>query len=572
LPKPPLPFILTRLSLALDSSVFAVRLPSVVFATLTVPLLYLLGKSLFHRRVGLLAALLLAIAPLHIRYAQEARMYSMLTFFSLLSLYLFWQAIRTGQRRWWVGFALATALNLYTHQLALLLLGVLGLFALWLLLRMRAKPELKREFPFQGWHFFGAVGLSGLLYLPMVPFLVEGILSPEGIGGTPEPVYGELRWDIESLATGLRLFSSGNDAGMFAYAGLFVLAILVLLARLCRVRVRSTAGRSEPRANALHQQSRLGNADCRIRDCYALLLLLAWPVLPVVILLSVPAGHGVRVRYLLFLLPAYLLLVAFGLCTAIQWLASWLAGLRRPAIGQWAARIAVAAVLLALLAGIGAPTTAAYYAECKQNWRDATALVCESAGPGEPIFVSRRHHQNGVRFYINQNIQAPNSLAVDNVQILPRIPSAELVPADLERAWLIVPVREPYLPSGELDASLKPYYRLSEPVVFEPCSVPRDSQAIGPICYRSLAVMQIVRLYPPAIHFAAGAESVHSGGCTWLRWEVEHVREVYLDGEGVVGRGERQVCPTESTTYELEVILADGTSTSETIEVRVTSP
>ena len=165
LPKSPLPFLITRISLTVDSSVFAARLPSVVFATLTIPVLYLLGKTLFGRQVGLLAALLLAIAPLHIRYAQEARMYSMLTFFSLLSLYLFWRAIRTGQLRWWVGFALATALNLYTQQLALLLLGVLILFGLWLLLRTRAKPELKREFPFEGWHFFGAVGLGGLLYL-----------------------------------------------------------------------------------------------------------------------------------------------------------------------------------------------------------------------------------------------------------------------------------------------------------------------------------------------------------------------------------------------------------------------
>jgi hypothetical protein len=162
--------------------------------------------------------------------------------------------------------------------------------------------------------------------------------------------------------------------------------------------------------------------------------------------------------------------------------------------------------------------------------------------------------------------------AEDGTQILPREPGEDLLPAATDRGWLVVPVRADYLPGGELDDQLKPHYQPGEPVILEPSNVPQDSQLIGPISFRSLAVMQIVRLYPPAIHFAAGAESVHSGGCTWLRWEVEHVREVYLDGEGVVGRGERQVCPTESTTYELEVILADGTSTSETIEVRVTSP
>jgi hypothetical protein len=105
-----------------------------------------------------------------------------------------------------------------------------------------------------------------------------------------------------------------------------------------------------------------------------------------------------------------------------------------------------------------------------------------------------------------------------------------------------------------------------------PSNVPQDSQLIGPISYRSLAVMQIVRVRQPSIHFSADGESIHSGECTWLRWEVEHVREVYLDGEGVVGHGEREVCPTESTTYELEVIHADGASSRETIEIEVVSP
>jgi hypothetical protein len=43
-----------------------------------------------------------------------------------------------------------------------------------------------------------------------------------------------------------------------------------------------------------------------------------------------------------------------------------------------------------------------------------------------------------------------------------------------------------------------------------------------------------------------------------LRWSVENVREVYLDGGGVVGQGKRKVCPAATTTYELKVIHLDG--------------
>jgi hypothetical protein len=155
---------------------------------------------------------------------------------------------------------------------------------------------------------------------------------------------------------------------------------------------------------------------------------------------------------------------------------------------------------------------------------------------------------------------------------LPKTPTADLLPAGSERGWLIVPVREEYLPGGELDAQLKPHYRLSEPIIFEPSNMPQDSQLIGPISYRSVAVMQIERVQQPSIRFWSDDVSIVQGNCTWLRWEVENVREVYLDGEGVVGHGEREVCPTVTMTYDLKVLLADDTATLQTIEIEVVSP
>jgi hypothetical protein len=416
------------------------------------------------------------------------------------------------------------------------------------------------------------VGLILLLYLPMMPFLIEGALSEEGLGGNAVPVYGELQWNLASLAAALRLFSAGNDLGMILFAGLFLLALGALLTRMSGITARFTSRRRDPQANPTQSPDRQEQAGRRWGTCYALLLLLMWLVLPWVITLSIPAGHGVRIRYLIFLLPVYLLLVAYGLWVAIQWLSPRLDSSSHQALSRQVARIVGTAGLLAILFGVSGPSIAAYYAETKQNWHDAIDLVQTSAESTELVFVSRLHHQTGVLFYASQGAEDTNLLTAENVRILPKEPSEDLLPAEDDRGWLVVPVREQYLPGGELDDKLKPQYQLSEPITFEPASVPRDSQAIGPIVYRSLAVMQIVRIQPPSILFSADDESITRGECTRLRWEVENVREVYLDGEGVVGQGEFEVCPTVTTTYELEVIETDGTTTVRTIAIAVTSP
>lgn len=69
-----------------------VRIPSVIFGTLTIYIVYLLGQKIHSKTLGLTAALILATNPLHIYYSQEARMYALaalavaLNFFLLIKL------------------------------------------------------------------------------------------------------------------------------------------------------------------------------------------------------------------------------------------------------------------------------------------------------------------------------------------------------------------------------------------------------------------------------------------------------------------------------------------------------
>ena len=89
---PPLYYALMQVwMLAFGTNVVALRLLSVIIGVASVPLIYLVSKTLFDLRTALVAAFLLAIAPLHIYYSQEVRMYGLAM---LLALAAVWFQLR----------------------------------------------------------------------------------------------------------------------------------------------------------------------------------------------------------------------------------------------------------------------------------------------------------------------------------------------------------------------------------------------------------------------------------------------------------------------------------------------
>lgn len=87
---PPLYYLILKYwSDIFGTSEVALRTPSLIFGTLTIYIVYLIGKKIFNEKIGLLSSLLLATSGLHIYYSQEARMYSLATMLVSLSVYLF---------------------------------------------------------------------------------------------------------------------------------------------------------------------------------------------------------------------------------------------------------------------------------------------------------------------------------------------------------------------------------------------------------------------------------------------------------------------------------------------------
>ena len=106
------------------------RTPSIIFGTLTVLTTFLIGKILFEKKTALIAATLMATAPLHIYYSQEARMYSLAALTTAISVYFFISLIKRETLFKWIGFIASTTLVLYSDYLPYFIIPTYFLYLL----------------------------------------------------------------------------------------------------------------------------------------------------------------------------------------------------------------------------------------------------------------------------------------------------------------------------------------------------------------------------------------------------------------------------------------------------------
>ncbi|HVY55961.1 MAG TPA: glycosyltransferase family 39 protein, partial [Thermodesulfobacteriota bacterium] len=96
--NPPLYYSILHCWVSLfGDSEFSVRFPSAIFGSLSILAIYAIGNLLFGRKTGLIAALILATSVFHVWFSQEARAYTLLTLFTLLSFYYFLRLVSAPQ-------------------------------------------------------------------------------------------------------------------------------------------------------------------------------------------------------------------------------------------------------------------------------------------------------------------------------------------------------------------------------------------------------------------------------------------------------------------------------------------
>ena len=321
-------YLILRGWIRFGSEEWILRSLSAICSIATLPLMYRLGERLLGARAGLIACALLALNPYHIRFAQEARGYSLMLLLITGSTLLLVRAIESPSRystTTWASYIATSVLASYTHFYASL--AILAQWAAVAIARPNGLPSRAIA--------LSAVAISALL-LPIAAFVLLGHADPAG--WIPNPTFRRVEYLIYSLLGG------DNTTGVR------VIAYPVLVAALIAAGIGARAA---------------WRADRRKIAAWHFALIFAGATVPIVIVLAVSMIKPIFVdKYLLESLPFAVLLLAAGLDR-----------LRPRALSLGA---------LVLILAVSIHADVAYHRQSdKDDWRAATRYVVTSAQPGD---------------------------------------------------------------------------------------------------------------------------------------------------------------------------------------------
>lgn len=358
LDHPPLLHLLARWSSNIfGENEFAFRLPSALVGVLALPLLIAVGQRMARPRAGLWAAFLLALSPFHLRYSQEARQYALLMTFSLAAFFWLYRVIEPDPKGFgkplrsyvwhWLGFATATVLNLYSHYGALIFLAVQTVIITgW------GVGQLRRRH----WQRVGmgvaAAFLTILLYLPWLNRLQEDLTRNVGAGSQANS------FDMASVGQWLEagFYAFGTTAGLVPYvmAMLFAAGFFVL---------------------AWQKQWR------------PLLYLGLSSALPLLFIILFQVNRAAWPRYIIYLLPLYLLAVGVTLAWGQELIATQANSgeLRRTQRSIWLLTTGYWLLAASLILLTHLPQVRSEHKLMLENWRGVTEQLTAAAQDGDVV-------------------------------------------------------------------------------------------------------------------------------------------------------------------------------------------
>jgi mannosyltransferase len=197
-PTPPTYYLLLQFWMSMwGASETALRSLSVVGSTLCVPMTYLLGRELLGRKQGMAGALLFALCPMSIYFAQEARVYA---FLMLVSCVVLWAAAIVqrdpGSVKGIVVYIVFATLSIYLHATGVLFVGACGV-SVWLFLLAKGQPG--REALLQ-W-----TAMNVCVLLLGSPYLIHAAAAGRtgGLDWVPPASAGALAHSAATVVTGV---------------------------------------------------------------------------------------------------------------------------------------------------------------------------------------------------------------------------------------------------------------------------------------------------------------------------------------------------------------------------------
>jgi len=365
---PPLYYFCLRVWTRLcGTSEIGLRSLSVVWGLLLVGAVYLLGRRAGGEARGLIAALLAAVSPFGVYYAQEARMYMMAAALAGVAAYAAWriaeavgvapaavglapgpppQTVGRGPTLLWMAlYVLAAVAGLYTHYFFPATLLALNLA--WLIFWLRG-----RRWPALGyWAAMQVLVLA--LYLPWLNTGLSRLLawpssSARNVAGVATYVPTLWNW----LPWAWRVFCLGPASWIWSAAAFLPLTVIGLWAA-----GRRGAGRR------------------------GLLYLLGWAA-PIALMIAARLYEPARFKFLLLGSPFLALTLSEGICIG---LGTGRAGWRRIAGYAWAG-VALAALLFS-----SGRVLARYYTDAgiaRDDYRGVAGYIAAIGRPGDAIILN----------------------------------------------------------------------------------------------------------------------------------------------------------------------------------------
>jgi uncharacterized membrane protein len=350
----PLYYLAIRGFLSYAPAELWLRIPSVLFGTLSVPAYYLVLRRLGGAPLGLAGAALIAFSPFHVWYSQEARPYALLILLSLIALHLLQRAVERPTRGRQAAAAIAAAATFYCHTIALGFLLFLAAYVLLIVPRQR----------WRGW-ITTAVAAAFLLAPGLIRLLA---VPPVGSADVYKPVtiwtFGYTGW----------VFGTGYSLGPSMTEVLRDPPLQVVTASLTEIGIIGGFLAAVLVTGTLV----LRDQPVVLRSAWA------WIALPFGFALAgaIATVHPLNVRYTMLAFPAFLLFLAAGLRGIPS-------GRRR--VAAWV-----------VLAGINGWSLHNYFFESRY-WRDdnrsAGQYLTTQAHAGDLVIATAAYTAQNLRYY-----------------------------------------------------------------------------------------------------------------------------------------------------------------------------
>jgi uncharacterized membrane protein len=394
---PPLRYLIIKALMVFPQEAFWTRLPSLLAALATIPLLIALGTKLIGKAPGLWTALLLAVSPWHIIHSQDNRMYTIITFLALWALYFALQAIDNPKKLTaWAGFIIISTINMYLSYFALWTLFTTSLLLLLIIIRQSRHYDVAIR-TLTKHRITGSLIsllLIIILYIPWMPPTLRYIFK-----------FGP------DHAAALMIH---NETGTIGLASL--LPVSSAFAAEQDYLLSQPGQRWRPAGTKFNFQffnTLLGklSVESRVRYSYLLLfiagilicfntnknrtaiIIVGWLIIPIMVCILPPPKGVFHIRYLFYILPLFL----FGVAFALDWITVFV---KKYSASLFPISIIILGVIFSCL-----PAKEIYsiLKNEKQDWKNAAAYLEQNMNSGDALITGDQWTHLGVKYYTDMS-------------------------------------------------------------------------------------------------------------------------------------------------------------------------